>query len=143
MTQSLWLQNFLTLYSGLNKDNLTGLAKVYHPEVIFSDPLHQVNGIDELTDYFTKLYQNLISCDFVIEEMMESGTQAAVYWTMTFCHKRLNGGSPISVSGHSHLKSQDNKVIYHRDYFDVGAMLYENIGLIGAMIRLIKHRAVN
>ncbi|GIU48025.1 nuclear transport factor 2 family protein [Shewanella algidipiscicola] len=141
MAQSIWLQNFIAVYTELSTDNLVSLEKIYHPDIEFIDPMHQVFGLPALLRYFTGLYQQLLSCDFVIEHVLEGEREAAIYWTMTFRHKQLRGASPISVQGHSHLKAQDNKVIYHRDYLDVGEMLYEHIPLIGRIICAIKQRA--
>ncbi|QYJ84932.1 nuclear transport factor 2 family protein [Shewanella mesophila] len=141
MAQALWLQNFIAVYSELSTDNLMSLEKIYHPDIEFVDPIHRVHGLTALLDYFTHLYQQLLSCDFVIEHVLEGEREAAVYWTMTFCHKRLNGAAPISVQGHSRLHSKDNKVVYHRDYLDVGAMLYEHIPLLGGIVSAIKRRA--
>ena len=140
-TQSLWLNNFIDIYSELGTDNLADLERVYHPEVEFTDPMHSLRGFDRLLTYFEDLYQQIISCDFVIEHAIESGTEAAVYWTMTLRHKQLNAGQPIRLEGHSHLRASEDRVIYHRDYFDLGAMLYEHLPLLGRVIRAIKNRA--
>jgi hypothetical protein len=73
--------------------------------------------------------------------VFSSDNQAALYWTMSFCHPKLNQGSEIVVEGHSYLVEQDNKVIKHRDYLDVGAMLYEHIPLLGSVVKTVKRRA--
>ncbi|HDY7901818.1 TPA: nuclear transport factor 2 family protein, partial [Vibrio vulnificus] len=49
-------------------------------------------------------------------------------------------GACVEVKGVSHLKFEAGKVIYHRDYFDLGEMLYENLPLLGGIIRAIKQR---
>ncbi|MEL7287824.1 MAG: nuclear transport factor 2 family protein, partial [Pseudomonadota bacterium] len=61
-------------------------------------------------------------------------------WTMDLQHPKLQKGAPISVNGVSHLKFRDGQVIYHRDYFDLGEMLYENLPLLGSVVRTIKQR---
>ncbi len=58
---------------------------------------------------------------------------------MLLKHPRLNGGALVTVPGSTHLRFRD-KVVYHRDYFDAGAMLYEQLPLIGMVIRIIKGR---
>ena len=37
-------------------------------------------------------------------------------------------------------KSEDGKVIYQRDFLDVGAMIYEHVPLLGKVIRYLKQR---
>ncbi len=143
MQRSLWLQNFIDVYSELGKNNLTSLESVYHPNVTFIDPLHQVEGFPSLLESFQRSYQNIHECDFVIDNVFEAEQQAAVYWTMTFTHKNLNGSNPVTVIGHSHLRAFQQKVVFHQDYLDVGAMLYEHVPVVGLLIKSIKNRASN
>lgn len=141
ITRAAWLNEFLTIYQKLNKNNLHLLAQVYHRDIVFIDPIHQVEGINNLTDYFTNLYTNLLTCDFVITNVIQQDNSAAIYWDMTYQHPKLSSGKPVVVQGSSLLKMRDNKVAYHRDYLDVGAMLYEHIPVIGSIIKSIKKRA--
>lgn len=136
-----FVDEFLHIYQNLNKDNLTQLSEIYHPDITFIDPLHQVNGLIELTYYFENLYANLSSCQFVVQDQIIDNTNIALYWQMTYVHPKLNKGQAVEVMGHSRLITQDGKVIYHRDYLDAGTMLYEQIPLLGSAIRFIKKRA--
>jgi hypothetical protein len=135
-----WLVNFTDAYQQLSVENLACLKSVYHPDVEFQDPLHELSGFASLAGYFDDLYENVSSCRFVINQVMYKDNNAAIYWTMTYQHKKLNGGKSIEVQGHSLLKGQGNKVIYHRDYLDVGQMLYEHIPVLGGIIRWLKKR---
>lgn len=141
MDNSLWLNNFLNMYQELGTDNFDVLRTVYHSDVDFQDPLHHVSGIDALTHYFENIYTQVTSCNFHIEHAFEANNEASVYWTMQFSHKQLNSQKLIEVQGHSHLKALDGQVVYHRDYLDVGAMLYEHIPVLGYAIKSIKKRA--
>ncbi|HGP4674712.1 TPA: nuclear transport factor 2 family protein, partial [Vibrio cholerae O1] len=38
------------------------------------------------------------------------------------------------------LHFAEGKVTYHRDYFDMGEMLYEQLPVLGQVIRAIKRR---
>ena len=75
--------------------------------------------------------------------MIAEENEAAIYWNMSYQHPRLNGGKIVNVQGSSHLKGCDDKVIFHRDYIDLGAMLYEQVPLLGRIIRFLKRRATN
>jgi hypothetical protein len=143
MQRSVWLQQFIDVYSGLSTDNLSTLESVYHPDVTFVDPLHKVEGFPALLRSFQTSYQNLLQCDFIIDHVFEANQEAAVYWRMNFRHKSLNSANPITVTGHSQLRARDNKVVFHRDYLDVGAMIYEHVPLLGRLIKTIKQRASN
>ena len=135
------LARFVALYQQLNRDELHRLPEVYASEVIFTDPAHRIEGLAALTDYFSALYQRLAYCRFVITSQMQQGRQAWLGWTMTFSHPRLRGGAPVMVEGATRLEfNEAGKVCLHRDYFDMGAMLYEQLPLIGPLVRTIKGR---
>lgn len=136
-----WLINFVSIYQTLSTTNLSLLSKVYHSNVTFIDPLHKVEGFDNLFTYFENLYQNLSTCNFVIDEVLLDGDQASIYWTMSYQHNKLNKGEMVTVFGSSHIKGEDGKVIFHRDYLDLGSMLYEQLPLFGRLTKWIKAKA--
>jgi hypothetical protein len=139
----LWLSNFVKIYQTLSTDNLELLETIYHNEVTFIDPIHELEGFDNLFQYFQDLYENLLSCEFVINNVIAQEDQAAIYWTMSYQHPKLNKGNVINVTGSSHIKGHEDKVIYHRDYLDLGSMLYEQLPFLGKLIKLIKNKAAN
>lgn len=135
------LARFVALYQQLDRQQLHRLSEVYADEVIFIDPAHRVEGLAALSDYFAALYQRLAYCRFVITSQQQQGRQAWLGWTMTFSHPRLRGGKPVTVEGATRLElDEEGKVCLHRDYFDLGAMLYEQLPLIGPLVRTIKGR---
>jgi hypothetical protein len=138
-----WLVKFIDIYQRLSTDNLHLLAELYHQDITFIDPMHKLNGFAQLAHYFDGLYQQLSYCEFTIEQVIAEENEAAIYWNMSYQHPRLNGGKIVNVQGSSHLKGCDDKVIFHRDYIDLGAMLYEQVPLLGRIIRFLKRRATN
>ena len=136
-----WLVNFTDNYSKLSIDNLELLENIYHKDITFIDPLHKVQGFENLQKYFYGLYESLTSCYFTIEHIFQKNDEAAIYWEMSYQHPKLNAGKAVIVKGHSHIKGENEKVIYHRDYLDAGAMLYEQLPVIGKIIQWIKARA--
>jgi hypothetical protein len=138
-----WLIEFVIVYQSLNTDNLELLATIYHSNVTFIDPLHRVEGFVDLYKYFNNLYANLNSCEFVINKVIFDGNEAAIYWTMTYQHKKLNKGDLVTVLGTSNIKGEEDKVIFHRDYLDLGAMLYEQLPLFGKLTKWIKAKATS
>ncbi|MFM5817316.1 nuclear transport factor 2 family protein [Aeromonas sanarellii] len=135
------LARFVALYQQLSSAELHRLPEVYGKEVIFIDPAHRIEGLAALTDYFAALYRRLAYCRFDITSQLLQGRQAWLGWTMTFSHPRLRGGAPVTVEGATRLAfDEEGKVCLHRDYFDLGAMLYEQLPLLGAVVRTLKGR---
>ncbi|QUJ70579.1 nuclear transport factor 2 family protein (plasmid) [Photobacterium sp. GJ3] len=132
------MAQFVRIYSQLDQQDLSSLEALYHPAVVFEDSAHRVEGWPALHDYFQRLFQNVTHCEFRIHQSMADGAQGYVVWTMVFAHPKLNRGQHREVQGCSHLTFQDNQVIHHRDYFDLGEMLYEAIPLLGRVVKSIK-----
>ncbi|WP_051216225.1 nuclear transport factor 2 family protein [Ferrimonas futtsuensis] len=133
---------FVALYEELDHRQLHRLGELYHPQARFIDPLHTVDGLDNLTRYFEGLYRNLKQCRITIHDQLVTDTAAALYWTMEIEHSRLNGGQRVVLDGHSHLKF-GTLVHYHRDYFDAGQMLYEQLPLLGTLVKAVKRKAAS
>ena len=71
----------------------------------------------------------------------QQGNEAWLSWVMIFAHPRIAGGRPVRVEGATRLQFDAwGKVCLHRDYFDLGAMLYEQLPLLGPVVRAIKGR---
>lgn len=130
---------FCREYQRLSADNLDVLREIYAPNIHFQDPGHQLNGINALVSYFEHLFSNVTHCRFEIEQVMEQESEALVRWQMRFAHPKLNGGHTICVPGMSHLRFSE-QIDFHRDYFDLGAMLYEHIPIMGTLVKTLKRR---
>ncbi len=133
------LEKFKQFYQQLNNSELAGLGQIYRSDIEFIDPVHHIQGIQALHQYFKNMMQDLIHCNFEIHQITEQEQEAYIHWTMHFQHPRLNKSRIIHVDGISHLKF-DEQIYFHRDYFDVGAMLYEHIPLLGRIISGIRKR---
>ena len=77
---------------------------------------------------------------FEIKEVLQDDTQASLFWQMQYRHPKLNKGEIVRVDGMSQLKFHQ-RIYFHRDYFDLGQMLYEHLPCMGGLIRLLKDRA--
>lgn len=127
-------------YQHLNADKLNQLSSIYSQDVVFIDPVAKHIGLNQLTDYFERLLKNCTACCFEILEKNFHKTEGWMTWTLVFVHPRLNYGQRVEVEGTSLFKIADSKITYQRDYYDMGAMLYENLPLIGPFIKLIRRR---
>jgi len=131
------LTNFCRVYQNLSVDNLNQLQEVYSKDIEFVDAVETIYGIDALTEYFGHLYHNMKYCHFLIDNIIEQDNQACLIWRMEYAHHKINSGKKITVDGSSHLKFSD-KINFHRDYVDMGQMLYEHLPVIGRVIKGIK-----
>ncbi|GFM73399.1 nuclear transport factor 2 family protein [Pseudomonas capsici] len=135
-----FLQRFAHDFAALNKDNLERVADLYSDNVSFTDPLHHIQGLPAMQDYFAQLYSNVSDLHFDFHRFDEVRPgEGYLVWTMSYSHPRLKRGRVIKVEGCSHLHWQE-KVYRHRDYFDAGALLYEHLPIMGGLIAWLKKR---
>lgn len=136
-----FLQGFARDFAALDQYHLDGLDRLYSPDIQFTDPLHQINGLPRLREYFAGLYANISQpCfDFHGIDPLAEG-EGYLRWSMSYRHPRLDGGREIRVEGCSHLLWREARVYRHRDYFDAGALLYEHLPLMGSAIHWLKRR---
>ena len=127
-------------YQQLNASKLTQLSSIYSQDITFIDPVARHTGLNQLTAYFERLLKNCTACCFEIVDKSFHKTGGWMSWTMVFEHPRLNKGRQVEVEGTSLFKIANNKITYQRDYYDMGAMLYENVPLLGSIIKRIRRR---
>ncbi|MTD26713.1 nuclear transport factor 2 family protein [Erwinia sorbitola] len=140
MTQQVALQQLVTFYQTLNSDRLSMLAQIYHTDICLSDPVGEHRGLAVVENYFASLLKNMRYCRFVVTLTREFETDALLLWRMEYAHPSLQRGADQTLEGSSYLQFRDNKVAFQRDYYDMGAMLYEKLPLLGSAINLIKKR---
>ncbi|KXF83249.1 nuclear transport factor 2 family protein [Enterovibrio coralii] len=134
------LDKFISIYSSLRKDNLKTLDEIYSDDVVFEDPAHRIEGYGNLASYFESLYTNVNDCRFEVHDYAVNADVAFLSWTMTLSHPKLQGGESRSVNGCTRLTLREGRVVMHRDYFDLGEMLYEALPVLGSAVKLIKKR---
>lgn len=134
------LARFSQFYTTLDIARLADLSDVYHRDIYFVDPVGEHQGLSSLEAYFRLLLSNLSTCSFTLADIQHHEQQATVCWHMTYSHPRLRRGSLLSLEGISQLRFAEQRVIYQRDYYDLGAMLYEHIPLLGGVVVKLKKR---
>lgn len=133
------LDDFCRVFGNLKSSNLDTLAQIYDANVEFCDPMHQLQGLTALQDYMATMYEQVQDYRVNVKHICCEAPTAFIEWDIAFRHPRLNGKRLIKVDGVSKVIFSD-KIIYHRDYFDVASMLYEHIPVLGGAIRLVKKR---
>jgi esterase/lipase superfamily enzyme len=129
---------FKDYFKVLHDSDLSRLRDLYDEEIVFKDPVHEIRGLVELEDYFTSMCSDLSDCRFEYLDELIGEDAAYVKWVMHFKHPKL-GNRLISVRGVSHLKIGD-KIEFHEDFYDMGAMLYEQLPLLGNVTRWLRLR---
>lgn len=131
------LQQF---YQQFSASSIAELGQVYHPQVVFVDPIHQVEGLSSLQRYFENILHGVDYCHFEFTHSALADAQLFLAWTMRFRHPNLGKGREIVVPGVSHCQIAEDRIIYQRDFYDAGAMVYEHVPVLAYVIGKVKQR---
>lgn len=134
------IDTFRQFYDDLTLEKLPMLEKLYDDNVLLIDPVGTHRGLPLVDTYFRKLMANTSSCRFDIHQIMRNENTIFVSWTMVFVTPTFNKGEPVAVDGCSHLIVRNEKIIQHRDYYDMGQMIYEKIPVLGFLVKTIKKK---
>lgn len=140
------VERFKSQFSTWNSEVIEGLDELYCDRVVFVDPVHRVQGLGALKEYFLKTQAGLNYCEFIFNAEVVANSQAMLVWDMVYSHKKLNQGEKISLSGSSWIvwsDADDGKVSYHQDFYDLSAMVFDHVPILGRVSKSIKRRIAN
>lgn len=132
------------VFNRLRADNMEILDQFYHPDALFIDPLGRHEGRESVKAYYSNLYKNVTEIHFEFVDNLSVGNKHLLVWKMHLKAKGLKGGETVTLDGNSviHFNDQDH-VSYHRDYFDMGEFIYEQVPVLSWVISKVKERLKN
>ncbi len=131
-------------YNGTSLDNMKEMVeKFYAPDCVFEDPVTHIEGRDQLLSYYRHMYEGVSKIRFELGSEVRQGDQGFASWTMYLNTPNLKDGETVTVKGVSQFRYSGDSVIYHRDYFDLGEMVYEHVPVVGWLTRQVKARLAN
>lgn len=134
------LERFKKAMNEVTADSLDLLPEIYAEDIRFIDPLHEIEGLDALRAYYARMYEGVAEIRFEFVNEVTHGEEASLVWIMHMRHKNFRSDEVLELPGMSYVKFEDGKVTHHRDSFDVGAMIYERVPVLGGLVRYVKGR---
>ena len=134
------LDRLVDFYEHLQPADLARLPQLYAVDARFKDPFNEVQGTAAIEAIFEHMFRRLQQPRFVVSERVDGGGQAFLVWDFLFT---LPGErTERCIRGATHLRfDADGRVRLHRDYWDAAEELYEQLPLLGALMRWLKRRA--
>ncbi len=134
---------FCKHFEQFHNSPLSDLRKFYTEDVEFIDPLNHLHGLTKTRSYFSKLRRSVSECTFIIQSVNHTSNDdhETIFLTWVMSLKTVSASSKaVVVEGVTHLKVGQQGIFYHRDYFDVGELIYENVPLLKWVIKGIKRK---
>ncbi|HKK70466.1 MAG TPA: nuclear transport factor 2 family protein [Candidatus Krumholzibacteria bacterium] len=136
-------QHAIAFFRALSVHRLDLVDDFYAVDVHFEDPMVSLDGRDRMRSYYAQVYRNDPALRWEFPEVIGDppSRSRGMVWIMHMQVDGLNGGRPISVPGMSRLIfDDDDRCIFHRDYFDMGAFVYENVPVLRNVVGYVKKK---
>ena len=131
------LKEFKEWFLHLNETTLNEIDSYYDENVFFKDPFNEFNGRDKLKKLFLHMFITFKNPHFVFIDNIENSEGIFMTWDFIFSYKE----KLFKIHGSSHLKLNDEeKIVYHRDYWDVGEELLLKIPLIKNLYGIFQNK---
>lgn len=141
MMRSEALHRFIHYWQTLTPETVGAIAEVYTGDAGFRDPFNDVTGIEAIRHIFADMFVRLDQPVFTIIETIEQDHGAILIWDFDFRIKALKPELKRRIHGVSHIRfAADGRVHYHRDYWDAAGELYEQLPMVGGLMRFLKKR---
>jgi len=138
-------QTIIKFFNAVRADNLIVLDSFYDKNVKFIDPISKYNSLEEIKSYYAHMYKNVIDIRFDFHSFTRAQDEYIGTWTMYLKSKKLENGKELQTEGVSHFRfdPKTNKVIFHRDYFDMHEFIYRHIPMVGYITRKVNESLSN
>ena len=130
------LTELKTWFENLDENSLKRISEFYGNDCFFKDPFNEIKGVSKIENIFTHMFTNLEKPRFEFIDTIDGDDSSFLTWDFIFLIKNKE----YKIHGSSHIKWSNDKVIYHRDYWDVGEELFLKIPVLKSLYSFFAKR---
>lgn len=137
------IDKFVDYYSAIEMRSPMILEDIYHPDVVLIDPFGNHNGLFELKKSLAPLIFNINVHYILTDEPLSDENSFFVTWTLYWSHPVLTCNQITELQGCTYARAENKKINLQKNYYDLGACLYEKTPFLKCAIKQIKCFQVN
>ena len=131
--KKIYINNYLNLFSNLNKDNIKKFDDLVVKDIIFIDPFNNTKGLDNFKNIFYHMFDTVEEPKFDIVDYAQNEDHIFLKWKMTFyafkASQTIEGMSDITLN-------KEGKVISHLDYWDSLNGIFIKLPFLGFLYKI-------
>lgn len=128
-----YINNYLNLFSNLNKENIKKFDDLVVKDIIFIDPFNNIKGLDNFKNIFYHMFDTVEEPKFNIVDYAQNKDHIFLKWKMTFyafkASQTIEGMSDITLN-------KEGKVISHLDYWDSLNGIFIKLPFLGFLYKI-------
>ena len=141
MTTAEWAKTYARYFDELSAESKSELRRLAHPDIHFVDPFNDVRGIDKVCAVFDHMFETSEAPRFVTEPPLIAGEIAFIKWRFTCRIKNRFMTKPLTIDGITEVHFDElGRITAHLDYWDAARQLYEELPLLGSLLRIVRRR---
>lgn len=134
----------IRVFESLTERSVADLGTLYALDARFVDPFNAVRGIDAIVQVFQHMYATLNNPRFVVTGSVAQGDQCFLLWDFQFRFRSFRNSVDQCIAGTSHLRfDAEGRITQHHDYWDAAHGLYQQMPLLGGLMRWLRRRVNN
>ena len=128
-----YINNYLNLFSNLNKENIKKFDDLVVKDIIFIDPFNNIKGLDNFKNIFYHMFDTVEEPKFDIVDYAQNKDHIFLKWKMTFyafkASQTIEGMSDITLN-------KEGKVVSHLDYWDSLNGIFIKLPFLGFLYKI-------
>ncbi len=128
-----YINNYLNLFSNLNKENIKKFDDLVVKDIVFIDPFNNIKGLDNFKNIFYHMFDTVEKPKFDIIDYAQNKDHIFLKWKMTFyafkASQTIDGMSDITLN-------KEGKVISHLDYWDSLNGIFIKLPFLGFLYKI-------
>ncbi len=128
-----YINDYLNLFSNLNKDDIKKFDDLVVKDIIFIDPFNNTKGLDNFKNIFYHMFDTVEEPKFNIVDYAQNEDHIFLKWKMTFyafkASQTIEGMSDITFN-------KEGKVISHLDYWDSLNGIFIKLPFLGFLYKI-------
>ena len=128
-----YINNYINLFSNLNKENIKKFDDLVVKDIIFIDPFNNIKGLDNFKNIFYHMFDTVEEPKFDIVDYAQNKDHIFLKWKMTFyafkASQTIEGMSDITLN-------KEGKVISHLDYWDSLNGIFIKLPFLGFLYKI-------
>lgn len=136
------LAQTIATFESLTPATVADLGRIYAPDARFIDPFNDVQGLAQVQAIFRHMFETLEQPRFVVTGSVVEQDRCFLLWNFHFRFRSFRRDVAQTIAGTSHLHFDAQGLIdLHHDYWDAAHGLYQQMPVIGALMRWLRRRA--
>jgi hypothetical protein len=140
------VKKLINFYENISLLNLSDLRIYYSKNAAFKDPFNEVSGVEKIEKIFEHMFESLKNPLFKVKDVASQEHHTFITWVFYYELKQMPSKGMMEIKGASHIVWDYNEsqniwqIISHRDYWDAAEEVYENIPLLGHVLKWLKKK---